>query len=281
VVLTMIKDIVSDLLVAHRTKQYSRSINQPRKGLGTRLLEGQDAAIGSIEEGTRMFFRQRPDELDVERLVVRLLTRVVYDMPAGRVMANVAVVHMNPTVLMSLADSIGRTRRRVAHSVGLVAIETQASLVGFVELVVTEAPDLDIHQIEAKALAVPGTQDAWNAYDHGVPMAARLYLLDGARAGESYPLLTSRRYKVRLGCGSGCDLQIPSEHRLVSAEHAEIETHGSGCFTLRDIGSRNGTCCNDELLVPYVPIPLRHGDIVNLSGYRMQIVNPTLGGLGY
>jgi pSer/pThr/pTyr-binding forkhead associated (FHA) protein len=54
---------------------------------------------------------------------------------------------------------------------------------------------------------------------------------------------------VVVGRGAEADLQLV--HPLVSRRHAELTLQDDGSFLVRDLGSRNGTVVNDEVLLQH------------------------------
>jgi pSer/pThr/pTyr-binding forkhead associated (FHA) protein len=62
---------------------------------------------------------------------------------------------------------------------------------------------------------------------------------------------------VAIGRSSGCDVVLPDD--TVSGRHAEISTDGA-IYTVRDLGSRNGTWVNGQKVT--APCPLNAGDRV-------------------
>src|SRR5262245_23636518 len=82
-------------------------------------------------------------------------------------------------------------------------------------------------------------------------MSAKLVVLAGPRCGETFvvdaPALT-------LGRDPGSQLNIPDH--LMSRRHCTLEMN-AGCFTLRDVGSSNGTYVNG---IPVRERLLAHGD---------------------
>ena len=72
------------------------------------------------------------------------------------------------------------------------------------------------------------------------------------------PLLAER---IVLGRDPTCDIVIAG--RLISRQHAAIRRHGTS-YTLEDLGSRNGTSINGEILTG--PRALHDGDQIDLGG---------------
>lgn len=67
--------------------------------------------------------------------------------------------------------------------------------------------------------------------------------------------------RTLLGRAAECDVVLPGH--LVSRQHAVIERSGA-TYTIRDLGSRNGTTVNGDLL--HGPRTLRDGDLIALGG---------------
>src|SRR5437879_11442196 len=68
---------------------------------------------------------------------------------------------------------------------------------------------------------------------------------------------------IRIGRDPGCDLSLQGEAAdNVSRQHARIELTAGGA-TLTDVGSRNGTLLNDEVVKG--PAPLRVGDRIQMG----------------
>ncbi len=61
----------------------------------------------------------------------------------------------------------------------------------------------------------------------------------------------------------GAEADWVIEEAGVSRLHAEFVKEPDG-YAVKDLGSRNGTWLNGELLVPYQTHPLREGDIVKI-----------------
>lgn len=79
---------------------------------------------------------------------------------------------------------------------------------------------------------------------------------DGSLREE--PLIAER---IVLGRDPSCGIVIVG--RLVSRQHAAIRRQGTS-YTLEDLGSRNGTAINGEILSG--PCTLRDGDMIDLGG---------------
>ncbi|MFP5318623.1 MAG: FHA domain-containing protein [Acidimicrobiia bacterium] len=85
----------------------------------------------------------------------------------------------------------------------------------------------------------------------------------GAGPPELFPL---DRERITIGRGEHNDVALPND-RLVSHVHAVIESYGAS-FTLRDLGSSNGTFVNGQALLG--ERVLRPGDEIRVG--RTQVV---------
>src|SRR5262245_62701724 len=82
-------------------------------------------------------------------------------------------------------------------------------------------------------------------------MSAKLVVLAGPRCGETFVVDGSA---TTIGRDASSQLNIPDH--LMSRRHCTLEL-ASGCFTLRDLGSSNGTYVNS---MPVSERVLAHGD---------------------
>jgi len=89
----------------------------------------------------------------------------------------------------------------------------------------------------------------------GVPGMGISGALEGG--GRRYELLGSQ-----ISLGRDPEAEVSIEDPAVSYTHAQITLHG-GALYLRDLGSRNGTWVNAQLVT--TPHPLRDGDVVHLG----------------
>lgn len=64
--------------------------------------------------------------------------------------------------------------------------------------------------------------------------------------GQSPQLLTQSRYLI--GRGDGCEILLPEGDDAISRRHALLERDPQGIWSIVDLGSRNGTFVNGELL---------------------------------
>src|SRR6185295_13818363 len=84
-----------------------------------------------------------------------------------------------------------------------------------------------------------------------VTMTAKLVVLAGPRCGETFLV---DALATTIGRDASSQLNIPDH--LMSRRHCALELTG-GCFTLRDLGSSNGTYVNS---IPVRERVLAHGD---------------------
>ncbi len=85
-----------------------------------------------------------------------------------------------------------------------------------------------------------------------------LVVYKGALAGNRWPV---RGEPITLGRAQDCDIVLPE--RQISRYHARIEQDEAG-FIIRDLGSKNGTFVNGEV-VRDQPYRLRDGDEIELA----------------
>ncbi len=86
-----------------------------------------------------------------------------------------------------------------------------------------------------------------------------LVVYRGSLAGTRWPVTGE---STTLGRAKDCDVVLPE--RQVSRHHARIERDSRG-FIIRDLGSKNGTVVNDEIIRER-PYRLRDGDEIELGG---------------
>jgi hypothetical protein len=58
----------------------------------------------------------------------------------------------------------------------------------------------------------------------------------------------------------------------VSRIHAEIQLREDGIYII-DLDSANKTLVNGKMLEPQSPYPIRHGDLLELGGMRLQLIS--------
>ena len=102
-------------------------------------------------------------------------------------------------------------------------------------------------------------------------MQLKLKVTSGTHAGKELPI-TKKRYLI--GRGQTCHLRPQSD--AVSREHCEILIEG-GKVTINDLGSRNGTIVNDELIDG--PCELKMGDHLKVGSLDFEVlIDHSLGG---
>lgn len=89
-------------------------------------------------------------------------------------------------------------------------------------------------------------------------MSDRLVEIRGSRPGAGYPLSGAA---LRIGRGTDCQIVVASEH--ASRHHAEV-ADADGSWTVRDLGSKNGTTVNGRRISDTVA--LREGDEIAVPG---------------
>ena len=74
---------------------------------------------------------------------------------------------------------------------------------------------------------------------------------------------------VRIGRKDLNDIKLRDARRLISGQHAEIRTR-SGGFVLVDLGSKNGTRLNEELLDSQKDYPLKEKDQISIGDFIIE-----------
>lgn len=95
---------------------------------------------------------------------------------------------------------------------------------------------------------------------------ARLLVLDGGstsyRAGHSFPIHQTTTI------GRGADNTIVLSDAFVSSNHVRLVWE-EGLCSLQDLGSRNGTAVNGEVVEEDVPI--HYGDVITIGRVRLKL----------
>lgn len=95
--------------------------------------------------------------------------------------------------------------------------------------------------------------------------------------GEKGPVVGKTRKlpapdsRTVIGRGETCDLIVIDPD--LSREHVEVRRTWNG-VTVADLGSKNGTRHNGELLTANVPVTLADGDVVRAGGCEFRFVDP-------
>ena len=96
------------------------------------------------------------------------------------------------------------------------------------------------------------------ASEHGLGSVARLIVVRGSRPGAQYALPATGAV-----LGRGHDAAIVLDDSKVSRAHAIVVYDGAGTYTIRDLGSSNGTFVNDKRVTEYA---LHAGDRIGIGG---------------
>lgn len=113
-----------------------------------------------------------------------------------------------------------------------------------------------------------GTEDGTGCrrLDRRVRSLACLVVIAGVSIGEKIALSKDRWV---IGRQSNADICL--DDPLVSRRHAEIAVGKDGESVIRDLGSRNGTYCNEHRIVERV---LREGDLIRIGGAVLKYLAP-------
>jgi pSer/pThr/pTyr-binding forkhead associated (FHA) protein len=91
---------------------------------------------------------------------------------------------------------------------------------------------------------------------------AWLAVRSGPDAGRRYPLTGEQ---VILGRSSQCEIVLADLQEQASRQHAQVHWQ-DGAWTVKDLGSMNGTFLNERRLSPHVPYTLYPGDRIRVAG---------------
>ena len=86
---------------------------------------------------------------------------------------------------------------------------------------------------------------------------------------------TFTRSVITIGRSPECDLVLPGDELRVSRQHIRIERREGG-YLLVDLGSRNGTLLNDEVIQPSSTHPLNETDVIKMGSVELDIQNVLL-----
>jgi pSer/pThr/pTyr-binding forkhead associated (FHA) protein len=109
------------------------------------------------------------------------------------------------------------------------------------------------------------TQEELSALDETIAGPALVVRSGGGRAGETFRPAGER---TLIGRSPECDIFL--DDVTVSRRHAELRAD-EGRFTIRDLGSLNGTFVNRRRIES---IDLRDDDEVQIGKYRMTFLRP-------
>lgn len=96
-----------------------------------------------------------------------------------------------------------------------------------------------------------------------------LVLIEGPHVGSYFPLSDG---KNTIGRALGCPIRL--EDHSVSRHHADVEKTDTG-WIVRDLGSKNGTSVNGNLITDAVVIG--HKDVVKVGIYVLRLVTQEIG----
>lgn len=86
---------------------------------------------------------------------------------------------------------------------------------------------------------------------------------------------TFTREKIVVGRSPECDLVLPGDEVRVSRKHIEVQKREGG-YLLQDLGSRNGTILNDQVIKPESAHPLNETDVVKMGTVEMEVAGVIL-----
>jgi pSer/pThr/pTyr-binding forkhead associated (FHA) protein len=98
-------------------------------------------------------------------------------------------------------------------------------------------------------------------------MKLKLVVLAGAKEGLEIPL---KKDKFLIGRAKECALRAGSE--AISRQHCAISRHENG-YTVKDLGSRNGTHVNDKRITEEVPLEAGNELRVGPLKFRVEVIS--------
>jgi hypothetical protein len=238
----------------------------------------------AFEAPARRLFRPRMQPITLARAVERAMEQFGHVGPAGLQVPNFYLVELHPTDFSGFQSWLQALERDLAAHVQQRTLARGWSCPGRPRVEVRASPHVPKRRplVQAETVDLPappppsstptmgwpsleGTavlpMDAVAAQPRLGSALASLELPDGQRVA-----ITTRR--VRLGREVDNDVVLPDPR--VSRYHAQIDCVG-GAFTLRDLGSRNGTRVGDR---PVVEGPLLPGDTIFLGGVPLRFDAP-------
>jgi serine/threonine protein kinase len=91
-----------------------------------------------------------------------------------------------------------------------------------------------------------------------------LFARSGELSGQSLPI--SSQGGLTIGRGAACQVRL--QEKSVSRVHATVFLTKRGAY-VRDEGSSLGTLLNNQRIPPNVPMPVKHGDIIQIGYYQV------------
>ena len=95
----------------------------------------------------------------------------------------------------------------------------------------------------------------------GIP---HLFVRSGERTGQTIHI--TARTGLTIGRGTTCSVRL--QERSVSRLHATVFLTKHGAY-VRDEGSSLGTFLNNQKIPPNVPMPVKHGDVIQIGYYQI------------
>lgn len=86
---------------------------------------------------------------------------------------------------------------------------------------------------------------------------------------------TFSRREIVVGRSPDCDLVMPGDETRVSRQHIRVVREDSG-YRMFDLGSRNGTLLNNELIEPKSDVLLNTSDTIKMGSVEIQIAGVKL-----
>jgi len=238
----------------------------------------------AFEAPARRLFRPRVQPVTLARVIERAMEQYAHVGPTGLQVPNYYLVELHPSDFSSFKPWLQALERDLAAHVQQRTLARAWFCPGRPRVEVRANPQIprrrlsvQAETVDAPAPAPPsgtptvsgpsleGTAvlplDSVTAYSHDGAVLATLELPDGQRVAV-------RSHRVRLGRELDNDVVLPDPR--VSRYHAQIDCVG-GAFTLRDLGSRNGTRVGER---PVVEGPVRPGDTIYLGGVPLRFDAP-------
>jgi diguanylate cyclase (GGDEF)-like protein len=134
----------------------------------------------------------------------------------------------------------------------------------------TQQPELTpsvhpVHDTDETTIGAAETS-GYRRLDRRARNLACVVVIAGISIGEKIALS-----KERFVIGRQADGDICFDDSLVSRRHAEIVVGADGGAVIRDLGSRNGTYCNEHKITEH---PLQEGDLIRVGGSVLKYLGP-------